>query len=452
MSQKHHKPVSVAAQGQADIKRAEILWKQAELFFRHKQYEAAVDAGEVAIEQVKDNPLAFELRGNWEKQLDAWRVKVGDPEAIERFWRRKVFGLLPGWLVLVVAIIIAAVGGTKVLHEPVLKLSDHFKHQAEVSRLVEAGVLALDRGQLIEAREQFKIAQAKDGLDRRAQLGLAITDVYDMSNGQYDPVAIDSRLAALKASTENVPLLHPHVMTIEGNLWFHQGQLNIAAASYLAAIGARPTIAEAHANLGTVRAFQLKFPAAQEQFRRALALSPANQTIVSGLGYVSAALDDYAGAMKQYEQVLRVEPERLQERLELATLLRIFGRFEEALNQQRRVATEFDKWMAQPKNAEPWALLVYRHPRESPWVTQELAEKKFYLEQNLAGTECLLGQMDAAAQHKNSKSAAQLSKKDVPASVRNLVALELQTIVERDPKQTDRVQQCVAWLRAIDGN
>ena len=348
--------------------------------------------------------------------------------------------------------LILALGAGKVLYEPVSKLLDYFKHQADVSRLVEAGVFALDRGQLNEARKQFKAALAKDNSDRRAQLGLSIAEVYDMSNGQYDPVAIESRLAPLKAGTENVPLLQPHVMTIEGNLWFHQGQLDVAAASYLTALGARQTIAEAHANLGTVRAFQLKFQAAQEQFKRALALSPANQTIVSGLGYVSAALDDYAGAMQQYEHVLSIEPDRLQERLELATLLRIFGRFEDALSQQRRAATEFDDWMKHPKNADPWALLVYRHPREVPWVTQNPAEKKYYLDQNLAATECLLGQMDPAAQNKNSKSVAQLSNKDVPGSVRSLVALELQTIVEHDAKQADRVQNCVDWLQAAVGN
>jgi hypothetical protein len=60
--------------------------------------------------------------------------------------------------------------------------------------------------------------------------------------------------------------------------------------------------------------------------------------------------------------------------------------------------------------------------------------------------------MDVAVQHKNSTLVAQLSNKNVPASVRNLVALELQTIAERDPKQTDRVQQCVAWLRTAEGN
>lgn len=92
MSHKHHQPVPVAAQDQAAIKRAKALWKQAESFFAQKKYEAAVDAGEVALEQVKDNQLAFEQRGDWEEQLDAWRVNVGDPEAIDRFWRRKYSG------------------------------------------------------------------------------------------------------------------------------------------------------------------------------------------------------------------------------------------------------------------------------------------------------------------------------------------------------------------------
>ena len=104
MSHKHHQPVPVAAQDQAAIKRAKALWKLAESFFAREKYEAAVDAGEMALEQVKDNRQAFEQRGEWEEQLDAWRLSVGDPEAIDRCWRRRIFGLMPAWLVLVVAI------------------------------------------------------------------------------------------------------------------------------------------------------------------------------------------------------------------------------------------------------------------------------------------------------------------------------------------------------------
>ncbi len=122
------------------------------------------------------------------------------------------------------------------------------------------GLLALQRGQLIEGAEQIRQAIDFDGSQPayHANLGAAYRAL-----GRYDDAAACyQRALALKP---DLPEAHNNL----GTVYQSQGRLDEALACYRRAVALRSNYAEAHHNAGTVLQSQGELPAAIESYLRA---------------------------------------------------------------------------------------------------------------------------------------------------------------------------------------
>ncbi len=139
----------------------------------------------------------------------------------------------------------------------------------------------------------------------------------------------------------------PEMHYTRGVIYWHQGDLDRAAAALRAAIAAEPGYADAHYTLGAVLKARKDWAGAAESLRRAMALGPNQPAAQYALGQVLAQSGDEAGARANL-----AEAERLRRRVEIereASVLTVVGsqRLEAgdlagALDRFRQAAGVFD--------------------------------------------------------------------------------------------------------------
>ena len=192
---------------------------------------------------------------------------------------------------------------------PELELAAKLAPFDSVNRAHLAGCLQ-QLGRVDDARDQFDQALAVDPSNVTSLTGLAVLDV---ASGKLDSAESESRRAiALEPSNPA-----PHATL--GEVLQDQGNVDEAIAQYRQASTLDPSSGALHFTLGTALFKSGDHAAAIPELQAAARLSPTAAHIdVLGIAY--AATNDMAGARRQFEQALQVDPQYAPARKHIAML------------------------------------------------------------------------------------------------------------------------------------
>jgi tetratricopeptide (TPR) repeat protein len=218
-----------------------------------------------------------------------------------------------------------------------------------------AGVVALDRGDLDAARGELESARrlapeaaavhdqlgtlhAREGAFERAveageravALNPQLAGAWNNLSNSYKELGWleKARDAARRAVTIEPGFAEAHNNL--GNALFALGDLEGATASYGRAVALRPTFAEALVNQGLVLAERGQFEEAERAFARASDLRPGLAAAISGHAQTLLAMGRVAEATAALEQAVAARPSDVEIRVLLVNALMAQGRIAEA--------------------------------------------------------------------------------------------------------------------------
>ncbi len=122
-----------------------------------------------------------------------------------------------------------------------------------------------------------------------------------------------------------------------GNIHWAQVKLDQAVARYQQTIALAPDLAEAHNNLGAMLRNQRKPEQALARFEQAIALKPDYAEAYHNLGNALKDLGRFEQAAARYEQALALNPRLVQTHNNLGIVLRNLGKLEQAAAQFEQV-------------------------------------------------------------------------------------------------------------------
>jgi tetratricopeptide (TPR) repeat protein len=145
-------------------------------------------------------------------------------------------------------------------------------------------------------------------------------------------IALDPRLAAAYAG-----LAYAHIMMTEmGPVPSHESMPKAKEAA-LKALAIDDSCADAHTALAMVlNDYDYNFAAAEEQFKRAIQLSPNNSVPRQSYGLLLAELERHDEAERQFRKALEVDPLSVPTRWIYSLCLFLARRYDEALEQARK--------------------------------------------------------------------------------------------------------------------
>lgn len=198
-------------------------------------------------------------------------------------------------------------------------------NSAEATYLI--GIVCLQQNRLAEAAEQLSRAASMLGnvADVHANLGHALRLL-----GRFDDAA-----AALEHAIALRPA-YPLAISNLGAVRRAQGRAAEAIACYQRAIALQPNFLPAHLNLGNVLVELARPAEAAQAFHAAMALAPHNPDAQAGLAGALDAAGDAAGALMNYQAVLRRHPNHLNTLVNFGLLLKKQDRTDESLALLRR--------------------------------------------------------------------------------------------------------------------
>ena len=144
-------------------------------------------------------------------------------------------------------------------------------------------------------------------------------------------IELDPRLAVAHAG-----LADAHIMLTEMGPVPSHDAMPKAKASAIKALELDEKLAEAHSSLGIVlQAYEFNFAAAEEQFKRAIDLSPNNPVPRQAYGVLLTELERHDEAEKQFKKMLEVDPLSVVSNWILSFCLFLSRRYDEALERAK---------------------------------------------------------------------------------------------------------------------
>jgi eukaryotic-like serine/threonine-protein kinase len=198
-------------------------------------------------------------------------------------------------------------------------------------------------------------------------------------------VAVDPTYAAAQAA-----LAHILVMNSEDRGGPRRVQLRLAEKAARAAIALDSTLSDAHSALGHVLLFDYQFTKAEEQFKRAVALDPAEPYLGDFLVWLYVFMDEPRFALEQANRSLGANPGSPSAIAETARALLVNGRCTEALALLGRLA------YLQPPPARAAAIAAQCYAKAGKW-DRAIAVMQPVTERNPLMSEPWLGYMLARA-------------------------------------------------------
>lgn len=183
---------------------------------------------------------------------------------------------------------------------------------------IEPRVTAAERDVMLEVMQQIEA----DKLDEAAKL-------LDGQRGDGKNALFDFTLA---------------------NIWFQQGQLDLAAAAYELAVGKFPKFRRAWQNLGLIRVRKNDFEGALPALRVVIELGGGNSDTWGLLGYANAALDQQLAAESAFRMAALLQPDAIDWKVGLARSLFKQERFADAAALCKALVAEH------PERADFWLL------------------------------------------------------------------------------------------------
>src|SRR5262249_15248321 len=184
---------------------------------------------------------------------------------------------------------------------------------------------------LVRAAEYFEQAIAQDPRYALAYVGLADATQLRIDFDAVAPAEVlpRAKAAALRALALDPALAEAHASM--GNIYAYDYEWPTALQEYRTALALKPNYATAHQWYGESLAYLGKLPEAQAELDRALELDPSSSIIKVVRAWVLNCARDYQGALAQYKKVLEVDPEFNRARSGLASLYALQGKYAEAL-------------------------------------------------------------------------------------------------------------------------
>ncbi len=381
--------------------------------------------------------------------LETARERVG-PDRQHRFDRLlarydepSANGPPPWWhrraaiLVALLVVVVAAVATSVALY-PLYQQTQQQRRQ--VQSLVRQAEDLLNVGQRNAARGLYRQALKLDPENPAANWGLRKSAAYDQEpDAEFDSEVIRTRLRSLLAEHP----ADPHLHALLADQHAIAAEYEQAERAYRTPLTHRPDLATAHFGLGNLFLKQDQDLQALKHLRRAVELSPSNREYLTNLAYAHTRQGDYRGAVQHYDKALRVDADFLLPYYEIATAYRMLGELDQALAQQRHLATLLDdpRIVGLAKNQDVWYFPT--GAKAGPVYLDTWQHKRCYARLSLAATRHLLGRDPRGASDAGEDCALDELEEN---EIRWLAALDLQRLAERQPEFAARAE---AYAQAL---
>jgi len=289
------------------------------------------------------------------------------------------------------------------------------------------GAVLVREGQLAAGTRELEKALAIQPSDRAAQMNLAM--VYAESGGAAKAVPLFAKLEA-SAQAERRPLSvqvlqayarslqatgqtqaaitqmkqavtqesrNPEIHDALGSLYAMERNWALAEQQFTEAVTLKDDLAIAHLHLGLTRSAEQK-PGSEEEWMKAYALAPHEPAIALAVGKALSDAGRDANAVPVLEHALKLEPNSLAARYQLALVLQRVNRVPEAIELLKQVIE------AEPRNIEALTNLGMAYAQEHeasqgiPVLKQAIAlnSKDATAHQDLAAAYLQVNQVDDA--------------------------------------------------------
>lgn len=309
----------------------------------------------------------------------------------------------------------------------IIKEQEEWRRQQEkleltrtmADRVYNIGQEFLNEGLYVAAQGEFKEVLKLDPTNVQAQLGLLKSEVFNLFQGEYNPVIIDKRLRVIEKVLESenrqpsTKREDPHVLVFKGDLQFILGEYQEAQKYYETAIACDPQVSQAYFKLGWVYEQNGELEEAVKMYQAAADRSRLNRDYLNNLASAYGKTGRYAEAMATYQQLHRVDPQFILPYLEMGLDLRSWGKTEKSLQmfKQTIALLENQQSASLERNQAAWAF----NSKQGQVYLNDLSEKQRYAYLSAAATSYLTGQK---AEAKNLlQKVRQLQGKTTPSIV-----------------------------------
>ena len=292
-----------------------------------------------------------------------------------------------------------------------------------VSAALGEGDRFLATGQYPLAKAAYQRALGQSWLPQAgARLGLAKASVYDPVDGEFHRNVVQQRIARLREHNPD----DPHALLFQGDLHAIVDEYEPARVLYARAIARDPGLAHGYYSLGVVLDKLGEAEKALGAYEQAVKLAPEYVPYRNNLAHQYVQLKDYEQAITVYEKVLALEADFVVPYFDLANCYRVRGRLEEALRSQQKGASLLRQVQIArlEKNQQPW----YFRVGDRSLHLDTLARKQCYAARSLAATLRVLQRLEEAAKYQ------QQACEVTPADERDIQALVEAAMRERAPR------------------
>jgi tetratricopeptide (TPR) repeat protein len=310
-----------------------------------------------------------------------------------------------------------------------------------VARHLKLGNYFLSNSRYKAAKEEFNQVLKLDKMNPVAQMGLFKTGVFEVfMEKEFIPEVVERQIHFILEEKSD----DPHARVMYGNLYAQLEEYDKAKEQYELALKSvdkpddKP--ASAYFGLGIIYENEKEnnLDKALEMYEKAVALSKWNERYLNNLASVYSKKGDYENAIKNYEQILRLDFEYLLPYLEISLVHRLSGNLEMAALYQKKLATLLgDSALADlDKNKDVWVFEAQGRPAE----LYSTEEKKAFVLYNLSATLFILGRYTDAKGYAKRAGTIQV---DQSASIKRLVAWDLERFANKHTEYMTSVKKFI---------
>jgi tetratricopeptide (TPR) repeat protein len=300
--------------------------------------------------------------------------------------------------------------------------------QSMAKKHIALGLALLDQGRFKDSASAFETALSLDEHSVDARLGKFKAEFFaPSSEKQFDPAVIEQRIETVYTNSKTGDIEDPHALAALGDLMFATGRTDEARSYYKRAIDARPQLAHAHAKLAEIAFEESNFVAAADAMQKAYDLAKSNPDYRTNLASALLYAGKYDDAINRYQEIFRIDQEKLSPYLECALAYRLEGEFQKSLTIIEYALDSFDKVLKLPKNSSSDWLFIVNGTR---YYLTNSDEKRGYAYRTAELSAYLAGN---TAEQKRLNEGDYGPDLPVPQAIRDAIGAELTELHQRQP-------------------